>query len=883
MQESASITSDLTPLADAGDPTFFGQKAARLSRIRAIGLPVPDGWVIGSETFLTQLERSGIDQQLESLLAGLSGDSTSAEQVSNRISELICSWPLPVDFRQSLQPVFDRLSAAGAVVVRSSAIGEDGEQTAFAGLLDSILHVRSFETLCDAVRTCWASCWSHRSLAYQQSRNQKIHRMGTLIQEQVDATVAGVLFTRNPVAPASVQMVIEYSEGTAESLVSGSIVPRRLLIEREASRFEGCDLFPADAVQQLVDFGHQLERLFESPQDIEWCLDAEGQLWIVQSRPITTLGRPGQRASVVWSNANVNENFPDPICPLLYSVASEGYYHYFRNLGVAFGVASARIDAMESLFRTVIGTHGGRMYYNLSSIHGILRAVPFGEFLASAFNQFVGSESTERDQSLPQWETLQRGRAAESLEVVKIAWRAWRRFRSLERGIDRIETRVNDFARDCRPDQLRKLADTQDAAGLLSLWREFICIRQQWTDASMADASSMISYHLTHRLLEGQFEDDADQAVANRLLTGLCTLVSGLPTDQLWEISRQIRQIPRLAERFAADEPERLWQQLTEHSAWADIRQSIQQFIDEWGFRCSGELLLITPTYQDDPASLIPLLATFVARDGEPPWQHLERQKVKREQETERILKVLTKRRLFSRVPFIGRRRLVQRLIAWTQRSIACRERARLKQALLYTRMRALACSVGRVLVKQGLLEHSSGIFFLTWQETEQFLSGQTMMPGLLSKTAMLRREEWNSFHELSPPGLIKLPQGEFWKSSCDTEFKLSGVEQFEGTGVSAGTITGRAVVLRDPNEMNQVSDGDILVTQQTDPGWGPILFLVQGLVMERGGMLSHGAILAREYGIPTVVAIPGVTQRIRTGMQIRVDGDRGVVEIVEE
>ena len=194
-----------------------------------------------------------------------------------------------------------------------------------------------------------------------------------------------------------------------------------------------------------------------------------------------------------------------------------------------------------------------------------------------------------------------------------------------------------------------------------------------------------------------------------------------------------------------------------------------------------------------------------------------------------------------------------------------------------------MALSVGEVMVNRQLFRQKTDVFFLTWKETESLLAGQTMMPDVLSETARLRRTQWEAYHSFSPPGLIKLPEGHYWADSPARQLTEPSTDSLNGTGVSGGTVTGRAVVLSDTGQMKEVAENDILITQQTDPGWGPILFLVKGLVMERGGMLSHGAILAREYGIPTVVAIPQVTHKLTTGMQIRVDGDRGVVEILDE
>ena len=880
----------IAPLFGVREVSEYGEKAVRLAEIHRLGHSVPDGFVVRGSFFAEILSQPDIRNFIDNQVRGLSLDKlTQIAAASRRIEDQILQTRFPDAFTAQLATTASPFLSQGVVAVRSSACGEDSSDAAFAGQLDSFLGIQSLDELQTAILRCWASYWSHRSIAYQLARNVQLKTMGVIIQQQVEAKYSGVLFTRNVRNPTRDQLVLEYCEGLGEQLVSGQITPINLIIDSNGKQNSPAKTDPTSpsesrdaeeledqTIRQLAMTGRHLEKQFDHPQDIEWSVDQTNQLRILQSRPITTMAKPGP--CVVWSNANVNENFPDPICPLLYSIASQGYYHYFRNLAVGFGISQQRIAVMEDPLRNIIGTQAGRMYYNLSHIHAVLRAAPFGEFLAESFNQFVGSESTARNQASPSWASLSRGRFSEWRELLSVARHALRRFRRLEQGISRFESTVDGFAEDADPGNLSEL-DTQP---LLSLWRRFMTIRSHWTDAAMADASSMICYQLTGKYLSGAFTGKDDHAMVNRLLSGLCDIVSGLPTENLWELSRSIRKHESLVTALCDDPPEEVWRRIQSDESLTNIRVELDDFLKHWGFRCSGELMLTTACYQEQPAMLMPVLASYVQLDGPSPREHLQQQQERRQRTTEHILNELRTKRAFRFLPLLRKSRIAAWLLRATQRSVACRERARLKQALLYSRLRQIALTIGQKWVAQQHLLRQDDIFFLTFQEIEDLLCGASILPSTTAKLADLRRTEWDASGQLVPPDRIELPPGEYWQpSATDNSRPTDKGEWNEGIGVSGGSIVGRAVVLTDPNQFAEVVEGDILVTRQTDPGWGPILFLVRGLVMERGGMLSHGAILAREYGIPTAVAIQDATQRIATGDTIKVDGDRGRVEIL--
>ncbi len=905
-----SRTTLTIPLAAAGNADQCGAKASRLADMLKLGFAVPSGFVVTDLAFQRWLDESRLRRRIDKSLAiADSSDPLALAQVAKDIRQWVLAAAVPADVASEVLDNAKRLGTE-PFVVRSSAIGEDSKDAAFAGQLDSFLHVREHD-LIDGLHRCWASYWSHRSLAYQRGRSCSLQGMGVLIQQQTNSCISGVLFTRGVRQPRSGSMIAEFCRGLGDELVSGRVRPRRLTLaqdhweERDQDGVAAETPLITDALAgKLYDAGRSLESHFDTPLDIEWTVDAEGDLQLLQSRPITAFAEsralPFEPTGVaenriVWSNANVNENFPEPICPLLYSIASKGYYHYFRNLGLAFGISAERVEAMEYPLRNIIGSHGGRLYYNLTNIHAVLRSAPFGEFLSESFNQFVGAKSAPAPANAGS--PLHRdGRLRQARELVRIAMRTWWRFRNLERRVEVFESQVDAFSQASHPCRLAQLTTTE----LLDLWRGFIQIRSHWTDAAAADASSMISYGLSQRLLQREFPDATDSAMANRLLTGLRDVVSGLPTERLWDLARQFQRDPELRTSLRELAAEDVLLQIESDARHQPLHRDLQQFLEQWGFRCSGELMLTEPSYQERPAAVLELIRAYLDHHGCSPQERLARQQQSREEETDRVLKILARRRLLRFLPWPRKNLLAKRLFRWTQRSIACRERARLKQALLYSRCRRLTLAIGQRLADAGGLEDVTDLFFLTHEEIESLLAGGAMLPEQTSALARLRRTAQQNLAALSPPDRFDLEPGCYWDSRQDREHGRAAAcanqdgdgradpsttlskASLSGIGVCGGQIVGRAVVLSDPSQLDQVQAGDILVTRQTDPGWGPILFLVSGLVMERGGMLSHGAILAREYGLPTVVEISNATGRITSGQQIQVDGERGVVEILD-
>jgi pyruvate,water dikinase len=708
-----------------------------------------------------------------------------------------------------------------------------------------------------------------------------IAAMGVIVQVQVDARVAGVLFTRSPEAGRDDDMLCEYCEGLADRLVAGEISPSRVAIRRDTLKpcppnQPGADPALAlddDLLEALGVAALACERLFGGPQDIEWAIDQAGKLWIVQSRPITAPADAG--GSVVWSNANVSENFPAPISPLLYSIAARGYEHYFRNLGIAFGISRMRLAAMDQHFRTIIGVHSGRMYYNLSAIHAVLGAVPFGERLTAYFDEFTGTRNpcgTKR--TAPNRQTWQR----EVLELANVVVNVARQYLRVDRRVAAFEARIDDFALRADPARLAGLT----AFDLRNLVREFMDIRtNRWTGAALADAAAMVCYGALKAAVARVYPADAGAgALHNALLKGLSGLISAAPVEALWALARDVRTDRGLRELFESFSGDEINRRLRDDARLQAFRVAFDDYLTHWGFRCSGELMLTVASFQERPHELLEIIRTYALDSETNPEVRLAEQRADREQTTIRVLRDARAKRVVRWLPWPTQATIVKPLLSATQAAIGLRERARLKQALLYSRLRRIVLAIGVRLVDRDVIVERDDVFYLTHEELDQLLSGAAMFPRETAKLIALRRAAHARFESCAPADAFSAAEGAYPEASI-ARSAGTGQTSFKGTTVCSGVARGTARVLAEVCETRFLKAGDILVTRQTDPGWAPAFLTIGGLVLERGGMLSHGAILAREYGIPTVVGVPGVTQNITTGAGLEVDGDQGHVRVL--
>lgn len=888
----------ILPLRDAHDALACGGKAAQLARMQALGLRVPDGFVITTVEFQRFLERAGIRVALDRVMACLrAGERQEAIAMLSEIEAQALAEPLPSELADQVEKQIRHLGDTDTLIVRSSAVGEDSARASFAGQLESIRDLGSPEAVVRAVKRCWGSCWSLSSLSYQIASGVRLQGLAVIVQRQIRSRLSGVLFTRSPDAGQAFNglMYCEYCHGSGDGLARGEITPGAMTIRRtdlawkrlshpQQERDEPRPVRLDDGfVRALGRVAMTLEERSGEPQDIEWTVDDSDTLFVVQSRPITVHAGAVDVPLTLWSNANINENFPEPVSPLLYSIARDGYAHYFRNLGRAFGISESRLRSVDHSLRNIIGAHGGRLYYNLTSIHEVLGATPIASWLRESFDQFVGTDGTGVMAPSPvESDGSPRHRGTRWLEGVRVLACTTRQYLHLSRRVARFESEVDDYAWRTEPNGLA----SKDLPELHRDLLTFLDIRfRRWTNAGLADTAAMACSGLLLQVLKRVFPAETAAQRQSVLLMGIPGLVSRGPAEDLWALAEQIRASASLAALFHDHGPADIHAAIESDSRWRAFRDAVNAYLHRWGHRCSRELMLTTPSFSERPEDLVAILKIYLQGRSRSPAELVDGQRRARERASAELLDAVA-----TRGVGVSRGRLavaaVRILLRATHSAIALRERVRLKQALLYGRLRFVALAIGERLVNRDVLSVPEDIFFLTYQEVDAILSGATLFPYQVTDQIRLRRFEHGCLAGMQVPDVFSLPRGTYLNPHSGSDAKRVSGESIDGElvgqGVCPGCITARAAIVDDVGDASKLSAGDVLVTRQTDPGWASVLYLVSGLVTERGGLLSHGAIVAREFGIPAVVGVEGATRRIPHGKKVFIDGAGGLVRSVD-
>ena len=890
-----SVLGEAVPLREVGN------KAYNLNRIQELGLRVPPAFFVTNLAFQRFLGEARLGEKIQHCSRNLeSGPPDRLRVAARKIQRLVTASPLPGEIDEALRAMRKGLLPDTTLIVRSSALGEDSTTASFAGQLDSVPNIGSDLELEAALLQCWASLWSERSLSYQLTFGRRLNGMDVVVQRLVTSEISGVLFTLPPtgLGVGRDDLIVEYCQGHGQALVSGQTAPGRLAISRIGYQWQELEvpatpvaerslLFNRELIGHLARSAIKLEELFGAAQDIEWTMDSVGRLFFLQSRPITTPGDSRRRPSTVpglpekrprifhWSNVNLCENYPGAVSPFLYSIASAGYYHYFRNLAKAFGISGRRIRQVEPQLQSLVGVHGCHLYYNLTNIHEVLRIAPCGDQLARYFDHFIGAGSQPASGPPERGKLRVRiGTLADLLELSRVVARTTWQYLFLPRRVTEFERVADEFAAQTSEEQLR----ARSLPHLLEDLRGFLRIRyHRWTNAALADTAAMVSNGGLRHLLKKGFPGEAD-SLHSSLLNGLPDIISSEPVVQLWELARQIRNNSDLSRLFKKS-PRQIQRRLSQGNEFKTFQESLVGYLSHWGFRCTGELMLTVPSYLEKPQVVLEILRNFAATESESPAVSIQRQAAKRLAETERVIRDLSGRRLKPYILLPNLSLLFRVLLRWTHRSLSLRERCRLKQAMLYQRCRRIVLRMGEHLAAAGQLERSEDVFFLTHLELENLAAGTEMFPAGTSGLVSLRKLAQRKLAGSEPPEHLTLAQGCYYfpddrQSSRDLPF----LDKLSGTAACGDKVRGRASVLTDMSEFGRLQSGDILVTPQTDPGWAPAFCLISGLVVERGGILSHGAIIAREFGIPSVVGVRNAVRDIGHGQTITVDGDRGHV-----
>jgi pyruvate,water dikinase len=588
-------------------------------------------------------------------------------------------------------------------------------------------------------------------------------------------------------------------------------------------------------------------------------------MFLVQARPVTAVTAG---SAVAWTSTNMSENFPKPLTPFAWSVVDEFYTRYMQNLTRLLGIRDPELHRRRSPINRLTGAQGGRVYYNIKSWYELLQTyVPcFGGVFRRYLDHYIGQsvpialDREESDATALRFATGARSRISFWSRLVF----------HLSRGrhyLNRFERMFLDYRTALRQPPYHTLDPAALIEKLDALFEDFVA--RHWYHQCVADFSVLLFPGILDALVDRWIPNRRDDP--GRISSRLLQRISVPSTDSAVIIQRLSR---------AVGECETL-QGLLERRRYAALEEALPpspkklftEFMERFGSRCYHECMIVSPTFEERTDLFWELVEKYQRLDRS---RHAEaRDKVSdTEAEDERA-------RILQTVP-VGKRQLVRLALGRAQRAIALREQGRMVQSLLFGEVRRLALALGEKLVELGHVRAADDVFFLGLSEVRDLCYGKFLLPETAPRLVAMRREALERCDRFEPPECFVLPEGVYFDHHARTS-TVQDERTLRGVSASAGRACGTAKVILDPVVDKQLEPGDILVARSTDPGWTPLFMIAGGLVLERGGILSHGAIVAREFGIPAVVGVEGATKRIREGDAVSVDGDRGEVTTLDD
>ena len=929
---------------DAKDVSLemVGGKGKSLARLASAGMPVPGGYYLTTSAYRDFIEENNLQEAIINLAKPeIVGRTVSFESASERIQELIKSKKISNEIINEIKKAYGALNGQDpAVAVRSSANAEDLPDLSFAGQQDTYLNVQGDEALITAIHNCWASLWTPRAISYrhQMGIEQDVVAMAVVVQIMVPSDVSGILFTANPVNGERSEFIINSSFGLGEAVVGGQVTPDTYVVDRKTLNVKESIIGPKaqkivssdkqgtilqevsenerkrsslseELLKELSSTALEVESLFDGvPQDIEWAISG-GKLWMLQSRPITNL--PPQPIEVTWeptppakiiARRQIIENIPDPCSPL------------FDELYLTEGLETiAKGKKRGSYF---VG--GGPMFVTVNGY----------AYQRFDFPQVVTLQE-EIDKLLTEEEKEDKIAAIEQEWREEMA-RAKKHDPAMEQhdlDLFLADLSIEDFK---AFNEWIKKADIKDIAYTVTMpdskhptyiagnkikanekqikeWEEktlpeLLATVEKWgeidykiaTDddllkgiCELAIAGGMYwSSNASHTFGIAKATDDQLQAFLRENLPDhhftSGHFLSGFKSrtleanEHMYKIAKQIQTNNTLFELVVTTPPKKLMQLLQNHPESGSLVKAIEEYLKIYG-HLGYSLDFVESLPVEDPSALLASMKTMVTAKDYNPKKHEADASRNREEAMQKIEQLLD-----------GLEYWQFRYRNWfTHRFYFIREEVIFYLTSGWPVLRLLALELGKRFVDVGSVNVPDDVFYLVTEELTKAINARKENKAIpeYQQLTSERRELREARKQLHPPGTIP----DHASNNPGVSFKETQTKNdpnsdiLRGIPVSPGTVTSPASLINSPAEFEKMQPDSILVCSMTNPAWTPLFAHASGLVTDMGGILGHGSIVAREYGIPAVVGTGTITQRVKHGQTIRVDGDTGTVELIKK
>ena len=891
------------------DENLLGGKAKNLAWLSRQGLPVPRWWVLTTECFTQQLKALKIEEWVQQELAKLRSDTKTIEndviaQVATNIQKAIGEQPLLPEIQQLVrEKLSSDILSKTSLAVRSSVVGEDAEGASFAGQMDSYLYQQGEEAVFASIIKVMQSAFNHRALAYRIHKGLNITdiRAAIIIQEMVDADVAGVMFTANPATGNRRQAMISSTWGCGEGIVSGACNTDEItvglfedsietLINTKDSQFifdeasslgakeVAVDVSKQDIacleeqqVLRLRDLGLQIAKTYQVPQDIEWCLK-DNQFYVLQARPVTTLPplNSDQDDVVVWDNSNIQESYCGVTTPLTFSFANKAYKTVYEQTLRLLGVNESVVQEHQGMLENMLGLIHGRVYYNINNWYRGLLFLPSFKTNKSDMERMMGL--TDPVDMIQDQELTTKDKIKKVPQILRALYAMFSRFRNMD-------LLVHDFR-----ELFRKEYDSIDRASLHTLSigqlinesrRLDKSLLENWTTPIVNDFYVMMKNGRVHRWLE-KIAVENPEVIQNNLLSGEEGIESTEPTKMLLRMCDYLRKTSSTQKLVLESDNSVLLALIQTQDK--DFYQQCQKYIELYGDRTMGELKLESITLRQDSSFMFAILKNFLAKEDLTLATLAENEAKFRSESEEAVIPVIKNK--------LGARALKKfnKDLSGLRDAIRNRENMRLARTRMFGLYRDIYVEIGQQLAFYGKLDEARDVFYLTLEEIYAYKDGravQTQLQPLVDS----RKEEFASYETEDLPH-------HFWTKGavyCNNEFEYPhqnedvdlNASNLKGTGCYPGIVEEKIRLIFSPDDELNLN-GQILCTVRTDPGWAPLFPTAGGIIVERGSTLSHSAVVARELGIPAIVGVPELTKILQDQEHVRMKGTTGKIERLE-
>ncbi len=850
-----------------------GGKGANLGELSKIkGIRVPDGFCVSTESFKRIIgETSSINELLDQLSNLMVEDRDKIAELSGEIRRVMVGIAIPEDINEEITRHLSRLDENNAYAVRSSATAEDLPTASFAGQQDTYLNIIGKEAILKHISKCWASLFTERAVTYRIQNgfdHRKVH-LAVVVQKMVFPQVAGILFTADPVTGNRKVLSIDASFGLGEALVSGlvnadvykvrdgKVIDKKISTKKLAiyalkgggtkkqeieHEQQNRQALRSEQILQLERMGRKIEEHFGSPQDIEWCL-VDNTFYFVQSRPITTLypiPEANDEENHVYLSVGHNQMMTDPMKPLGLSFFLHAAAGPMFQAGGRLFVDVAPMLASPDSRELLLNMFGQGDPLTKDALMTLINR----DFIKLLPNDKKEQDPNKSNKGLPNWGAPVQIESDPTL-VSALIQKSQTSIEALKHNIqEKSGTDLFDFILEDIKELKNIRSDPEGAAVYMAA----------------INASTWINENMNKWLGEKNAADTLSQSVPHNITSEM-----GLA---LLDVADVIRPYPEIIDYLQHGKADHLLDELVKLEGGKEAKDAIYAYLNKYGMRCVGEIDITKTRWSEKPAALIPLILSniknFEPNESRRKFEQGLQEALEKEKELlERLNKLPdgeekakeTKRMIDIIRTFIGYREypkygMINRYFFY-------------KQALMKEADR---------LVQANVIHEKEDIYYLTFEELRDVVRTNKLDYKVISK----RKEEYKLYEKLTPPRVIT-SEGEIIAGEYKRENLPAGA--MAGLPVSSGVIEGRARVILSMEDAN-LEDGDILVTTFTDPSWTPLFVSIKGLVTEVGGLMTHGAVIAREYGLPAVVGVENATKLIKDGQRIRVNGTEGYVEI---